>query len=87
MRNSEDILHQLATALDIPAEAFLSSGKAEAGRLARLHACAELMDAFARIDDLQARRRCLTYVRAEAERLDKASDETGRASRPLRRRV
>ena len=82
MHDPQDILHQLATALDIPVEAFLSRGQAEAGRPAQLRACAELMDAFTRIDDLQARRRCLTYVRAEAERLDKASAQTRCASRP-----
>jgi|GEM_PF-1150862 len=87
MRDSKDILNQLATALDIPAEAFLSGGEAEAGRLAQLHACAELMDAFTRIDDPQARRRCLSYVRVEAERLEQESAETGGASRPQRRRV
>lgn len=62
------ILIQLAEALAVPIEAFTQVDSGSDERVATIEECIDLLDAFRRIGDRQARRRCLSYVKASAER-------------------
>jgi hypothetical protein len=68
MSDVPHILVQLAEALAVSVEAFTQVDGGSDERLATIEECNELLKAFRRIGDRQARRRCLSYVKASAER-------------------
>ena len=62
------VLSQIAEALAVPVETFTSAELGSAVHQASLEECIELLEAFRCIGDRQARRRCLSYVKAAADR-------------------
>ncbi|MFC6742096.1 hypothetical protein [Methylobacterium tardum] len=68
MSDRKRILSRIAETLGIPVNVFRGVDDAAGSRLASLDECVELLEAFKQIGDRQARRRCLSYVRAAAER-------------------
>lgn len=68
MSNTPQILVSLAEVLGVPVEAFIQGSDLPDEQIANPRETAELLDAWARIDDRQARRRCLSYVKSAAER-------------------
>ena len=59
---------RLADALGVTTEEFFRTEDLPEDRLASLRERVELLEAFERIEDRQARRRCLSYVRLAADR-------------------
>ena len=68
MTDQSTILVRLADALGVPVDAFLAAEDGSVDGGASLEETAELIDAFRRITDRQARRRCLNYVKLASER-------------------
>lgn len=62
------ILSEIAGALGVPAETFVNVSSRADMHLALVEECIELIEAFQHIADRQARRRCLSYVKATAKR-------------------
>lgn len=67
MSETSELLVRIASALGIPAEAFSPRCEGMSDYGATPDEVAELIDAFRQIQDRQARRRCLSYVRSTAE--------------------
>ncbi|MBP28914.1 hypothetical protein [Methylobacterium sp.] len=73
MTDPRRILARIADALGIPMATFAQLREVSDEQGTAWKECAELLEAFQRIGDRQARRRCLTYVKATADRsADKA---------------
>lgn len=68
MADNPYILARLAEALNTPVETFTRPDDLTEERHANLQETAELLEAWDRITDRQARRRCLSYVKSEAQR-------------------
>ncbi|GJE52901.1 hypothetical protein GOFOIKOB_5976 [Methylobacterium tardum] len=68
MADNTQALVRLAEALGIPIEAFTRPEAVSGEQITQLRETAELLEAWARIDDKQARRRCLSYVKSAAQR-------------------
>ncbi|MBP28899.1 hypothetical protein [Methylobacterium sp.] len=68
MSDRSRILTQIADALAVPVETLTNVDHGSDDRVAPLSECIELLKAFWQISDRQARRRCLSYVKAAAER-------------------
>lgn len=66
MSDRAHILSQIAEALAVPVETFKSDEPGSTVRHASVEECYELLEAFWQIGDRQARRRCLSYVKAAA---------------------
>lgn len=73
MTDPRRILARIADALGIPMATFAQLREVSDEQGTAWKECAELLAAFQPIGDRQARRRCLTYVKATADRsADKA---------------
>lgn len=72
MSDRPSILSQIAEALGVPVETFANVDAREDPNIDLLAECMELLGAFRQVSDRQARRRCLSYVKATAAR---SSDE------------
>lgn len=68
MAECTPVLTRVAEALGLPVEAFTQRGHLSDEQLTSLRETTELLEAWARISDRQARRRCLSYVKSASER-------------------
>lgn len=68
MAETPTTLERLAAVLGVPVDAFFDAQERPTDRGASLEETLELVEAFRRIADRQARRRCLNYVKSAAER-------------------
>lgn len=67
MSKTNDLVQQIAKALDVREEELRAFGSIGPERLAAIRQRAELLEGFLEIEDRQARQRCVNYVRSEAE--------------------
>jgi ribosomal 50S subunit-associated protein YjgA (DUF615 family) len=68
MSDRSQIMPRLAEALGIPVKALTPGDTGSDEQVTFIEEITELVQAFQRIEDRQARRRCLSYIRATADR-------------------
>lgn len=74
MSDADALCRRIAAALDISLEE-LQAVQTVRGRAAELQEAADLLRAFRRLPDREARRRCIGYVEAEVTRARNISSE------------
>lgn len=71
MHGPQNALNKIAEILDVPMEAIWNLSQLGDERFERLKDCVELLESFQEIRDHHLRRRCIGYVKDQAERFSK----------------